>query len=215
MLKPRHDIIGVHSSGMTPRRAAIVGGVGLLHVAAVYALITGMATTVIKQVEHVIEVSTVEPTTPPKLVPMPPVVKVVQPAQTTTTPTMPPPDIVIASTEPVSIPLPPPTHTETNPVLPVDSGPAGVMNTHTTPPYPPLARSQSHQGTVHLAMTISALGDVTAANVLESSGFPDLDEAAVAWVIAHWKYKPALQGGVAMAGQTQAAVRFDLKQARN
>jgi outer membrane biosynthesis protein TonB len=48
---------------------------------------------------------------------------------------------------------------------------------------------------------------------LQSSGFPELDQAAVAWVVSHWKYKPAVQGGVTVTSQSQAAVRFDLKQA--
>jgi protein TonB len=197
---------------MTPRRAMIISGVGLLHVAAIYALITGMATHALQRVETVIELAQVEPTTPPKPVPMPPAPKVSQPVPTTVA-TMPPPDIEIANTDPPPLTYTPPK--ETNTALPPDAAPSGIINSHTTPPYPPLARSQAHQGTVHLQMTISALGDVTAANVMESSGFPELDAAAVAWVIAHWKYKPALQAGVAMSGQTQAAIRFDLKQARN
>jgi len=49
------------------------------------------------------------------------------------------------------------------------------------------------------------------ASVTQSSGFPALDESAVAWVMAHWKYKPAIRGGVPVTSQTQAAVKFDLK----
>jgi TonB family protein len=64
---------------------------------------------------------------------------------------------------------------------------------------------------VQLHVSISATGAVTAAAVTRSSGFPDLDQSAVNWVIAHWKYKPAVQGGVAVASATNAALVFDLK----
>ncbi|HEV2652755.1 MAG TPA: energy transducer TonB [Rhizomicrobium sp.] len=125
--------------------------------------------------------------------------------------TIPPPDINIASSEP-----PPLTVAPTNPATPpaADSGPASLTNTHTTPPYPQDARSASHQGTVLLTITVGPQGDVMNAVVAQSSGFTELDQAAVSWVIGHWKYKPATQGGVPMTSTTQAAVKFDLKQAQ-
>ena len=65
-----------------------------------------------------------------------------------------------------------------------------------------------------LQMVISAQGTVTSATVLQSSGFADLDQAAVAWVQQHWRYKPAMQNGTAVPSQAQAAVIFALKNAR-
>lgn len=50
MLMPRQEIVSV--SGLTPRRAVALGSVGLLHVAAVYALIVGMTPAVVKVVTH-------------------------------------------------------------------------------------------------------------------------------------------------------------------
>jgi protein TonB len=209
----QHRILNTPASGMTPRRAMIIGGVALLHVAAVYGLMTGMVTKVIDIVRPPLEVTVVEPVAPPKVV-LPPTPTMTKPNAAITSPTVHPPVLQIAAADDDK---PPPIHdvaTPPNTPPPADSAPLGLSNTHTTPPYPAEARTLSHQGTVLLQMIVSAQGDVTAANVVQSSGFPELDQAAVSWVIGHWKYKPALQSGVAMAGQTEAAVRFDLKQAR-
>lgn len=98
------------------------------------------------------------------------------------------------------------------PAIP-DSAASGVMDTHTTPPYPPDARNLSQQGTVTLALSIDTTGAVTNAQVRTSSGYPELDQTAVSWVIAHWRYKPAIHDGVAVASTSLAAVKFDLRQA--
>jgi protein TonB len=100
------------------------------------------------------------------------------------------------------------------PVQATDSSASGMSSTHTTPPYPPMARRLGQQGTVILSITVAADGSVSAAQVATSSGFPELDQTALAWVKGHWRYKPATQGGVAVPSNTQAAVKFDLKQAR-
>ena len=47
------------------------------------------------------------------------------------------------------------------------------------PDYPDIARQQGATGTVHVKVTLSTGGDVTAASVYKSSGNPALDEAAV------------------------------------
>jgi protein TonB len=203
---PKHDIISAQPAGITPRRALTIGGVGLLHVVAIYALIAGMATTIVRQVEHVVNVDVIASDTP-KTAPVPPKPVLVQPAD----PTIPPPDIVVASSGPTSISLAP---TNPNTMAVPDSAAAGVGATHSTPPYPVEARALAHQGTVLLQLTISPQGDVVAANVVSSSGYPELDQTAVSWVIAHWKYRPAIQNGVPVTSQTRAAVKFDLRQAR-
>lgn len=208
MLMAKHEIISARPAGMTPRRALTIGGVALLHAAAIYALIAGMGTTIVKQVDHIVNVDVIGADTP-KTTPIPPRPTLMQPADTTT-PRIMPPDIQIATTE-----APPINVVPANPTAPAvpDSGASGVRNTHTTPPYPVEARSAAHQGTVLLRMTVSPQGDVVAADVITSSGYPELDQTAVNWVIAHWKYKPAIQNGVPVTSQTQAAVKFDLKQA--
>ncbi len=210
-LAQQHQILAARSSGMTPRRAMIIGGVGLLHVAAIYGLMNGMVARAIAIIKPPIEI-TVETKVPPKVVQIPIQPKMVQPTQPTVE-TLPPPDIVIADTPPPQTIFVPPT-VPTNPAPPADANAAGLTSTHTVPPYPALARAASHQGTVLLQLVVSPEGAVANATVATSSGFPELDQAAVTWVMSHWKYKPALQNGMAVASQTQAAVKFDLKLAR-
>jgi protein TonB len=209
MLLAQHNILSARPSGMTPRRAMIIGGVGLLHAAAIYALMNGMVANVIAYVQPplVVTVDTKAVDLKPVVVPhVPQLEHPVQPVDAV----VPPPRVDIASEDPtpIHVTVAPPT----NPP-PADTGAAGLGSTHTTPPYPVAARTQSHQGTVLLQMTVSPMGDVVSATVLQSSGFPELDQAAVSWVVSHWKYKPAVQGGVTVTSQTQAAVKFDLRQA--
>jgi protein TonB len=202
---PNHEIIRAQPHGMTPRRALTIGAVGLLHGAAIYALITGMAATIVTQVDHIVNVDVIASDVA-KPIPVPPKPVLLQPTDTST---IRPPDIAIASADGPSISVSP-----SNPanVVP-DSGAAGISSSHSTPPYPVEARNAAHQGTVLLQLTVSPRGDVVAAMVVASSGYPELDQTAVDCVIAHWKYKPAIQNGVSVTSQTRAAVKFDLKQA--
>ena len=89
----------------------------------------------------------------------------------------------------------------------------GVMSTHTTPPYPSIEARLGHAGTVTLRLSVAADGSVVDATVENSSGSSALDQAAIEWVKSHWRYTPATHNGVAVATTTEAAVRFDLKNA--
>jgi protein TonB len=89
---------------------------------------------------------------------------------------------------------------------------SALAATHTIPSYPALDRRLNHQGAVLLALAIDAQGNVTGANVVQSSGFEGLDEAAVSWVKTHWRYKPATRNGVAIAASARAEVTFRLTQ---
>jgi protein TonB len=108
-----------------------------------------------------------------------------------------------------------PTFTGNQPQPPAvaNSGPFGIAATHTTPPYPPIEQRLGHQGTVVLRLTISAQGTVTDAAVVRSCGYERLDEVARAWVLAHWRYRPAVRGGVAVPATGDVAVTFDLRNA--
>jgi protein TonB len=209
MLLPRHEIVSAHETGITPQRAIALGSVGLLHALAVYALITGMTPQIVKLIPPDISVDFVDLTTPTKPDPIPTLPTLVKPTDATQIdPKM--PDFTIADPNNTSLRFPPGAHTGPS----SDSAAAGVSSTHSTPPYPDQARLLAHQGTVLLRLTISPNGDVVAADIARSSGFAELDAQAAAWVLAHWKYKPAIVAGVAVTSQTQAAVKFDLKLTR-
>jgi protein TonB len=205
----RQEIVSVHESGITPRRAVTIGGVAFLHIVAVYALVSGMAPQILRLVPPDIQIERFETTTPPKTS-VPQLPPLAQPTLDTSARVV-PPVINIESTNRTAITV---TTTTTHTQPPADSGAAAIGGTHSTPPYPLEARTLSHQGTAVLQLTISPKGDVVAANIVQSSGYAELDAAAVSWVQAHWKYKPAFQNGIAVTSQAQAAVKFDLRTAR-
>jgi protein TonB len=207
MLMTNHEIMSGRPSGLTPNRVMAMTGVGLLHVAAIYALISGMAAKIVKLVPPDLQVAWVDTVIPHHTVPIPPEPKMAVPTKFDL-PTVPIPDVPNTDTGKKGING---TAQQTSPAP--DHAAMGLSSTHSTPPYPNDARALSHQGTVLLQITVSPQGDVVAATVVQSSGFGELDQAAVSWVVAHWKYNPAILGGVPVTSQTQAAVKFDLKEA--
>lgn len=86
-----------------------------------------------------------------------------------------------------------------------------IMSTHTIPDYPPVSRRLAEQGTLRLRLAIGVNGVVEDAQVEASSGYKRLDEAAVQWVKAHWRYEPAMQGARPVASTATAQVIFALK----
>jgi protein TonB len=93
---------------------------------------------------------------------------------------------------------------------PVMVGPQAIALTHTIPAYPPIDVRLNHTGNVLLKLSIDDQGVVTGATVVRSSGFDTLDSAAVAWVIAHWRYRPATKDGTPIASSSDAVVTFRL-----
>ena len=105
---------------------------------------------------------------------------------------------------------PPPATGGTISVAGPDRAPIGILSTHTVPPYPVIARRVGAEGRVTLRLTVLADGHVGRAEIVTSSGREDLDQAAQAWIVAHWVYRPALDKGQPVAGQTLASVVFSL-----
>ena len=63
------------------------------------------------------------------------------------------------------------------------------------PQYPWTARAQGHQGRVVLSVWVSSEGRADELAVLQSSGYPNLDRAAVE-AVQRWRFRPARRGGV-------------------
>jgi len=99
---------------------------------------------------------------------------------------------------------------QTRPPTVPDRAPMSIAATHTAPPYPPIARRIGAEGKVTLRLTVTAEGRVSQADIVTSSGRDDLDQTAQQWIMAHWKYKPALANGVAVVSKTLATVTFSL-----
>jgi len=191
--------------GARERRFTVVALVGALHIAAIYTLLVALDIV------------------PPPLPSTPVNFRYVPPTQAKTIP-MPPPTGPIAFIRPDSPTVPQPDfHIGSDPgpgaITTLPPGPAdtfmpasALAGTHSTPDYPMLDRRLSHEGTVRLALSIDALGNVTAANVEQSSGYDGLDAAAITWVKAHWRYKPALHDRTPVATTTKASIVFRLTQ---
>lgn len=64
---------------------------------------------------------------------------------------------------------------------------------HGPPDYPASARRAGHTGTVIVALTVGADGRTSNVRVQSSSGYRELDDAAVE-AVRHWRFSPALDG---------------------
>jgi protein TonB len=202
--------ISAPASRWTTERVVGAGFVGLLHVIAIYALVTGLVPKIVKVVVPDDLTVTMDPVQQPKqdhVIPPKPTNLPTLPTE----PTVPIPVFQIADdTAQTTAKQMPDRVTSIAP----DTAASSISTTHTTPPYPGMARKMGEQGTVKLRLTISPQGTVTVADIVQSSGFPDLDQTAVGWVLSYWKYKPAVQGGMAVTSTALAAVVFNLKNAR-
>ena len=79
----------------------------------------------------------------------------------------------------------------------------------TQPRYPPQAVRERHQGTVIVLVTVDAHGFPADIQIAQSSGFQELDRAAVAG-ISQWVYKPETADGVPRVSTVKVPINFDL-----
>ena len=204
------------------QRIAGITFIAALHAGAVYALLHAFGVVTITLPRPPIDgrVIPIDPTDP--LPPPPPIPKFQPP------PLDPPitPDIEVTLTTPLpraitEVPIPAPTQPsvpEKNVAsldppkpLPLTLTPArAIAATHTIPDYPPVSRRLGEQGTLRLRLSIAADGSVSEAQIETSSGHSRLDEAAVQWVKAHWRYEPAREGTKTVASTAAAVVTFKL-----
>lgn len=89
-----------------------------------------------------------------------------------------------------------------------------IADTHILPPYPKESVHLKEQGRVKLTVTIGTDGAVSRGAVVEPSGHPRLDDAALRFVESHWRWQPATRGGKPVTATTKVSVLFDLKPPR-
>ena len=148
------------------------------------------------------------PLPPPQTFDPPPVEVIAPVVELTYTP--PPPVTAISVPPPIPVPTTPPRMTPPPP--PVVFTPArSIAATHTIPEYPFVSRRLREQGTLRLKLMIDEKGIVSQAIVVNSSGHQRLDEAAMNWVKAHWRYTPAMEGIRPVASMAEAIVEFRLQ----
>jgi len=149
------------------------------------------------------------PLPPPQTFDPPPVEQAITPVVELT---YVPPTPLTAISVPPPQPVPQVPRVTTPPTPPVVFTPArAIAASHSIPEYPFISRRLREQGTLRLKLTVDEKGLVTQAVVVNSSGFQRLDEAAVKWVTAQWRYTPAMQGTKAVASTAEAIVEFKLQ----
>jgi len=178
----------------------------LLHVLVIYALVTGLARKMVEVIKQPIETKIIEevkPPPPPDMPPPPPPPKMVAPPP----PFIPPPEVAVATppqqnTIAAVSNVKPDNPVFTRPQPPVTApaqGPSRVnavvdFSTCAKPEYPRNSQRNEEQGTVTLRFLITLDGSVKEANIQKSSGFRELDKAALRG-LSQCKFKPALVEG--------------------
>ena len=82
-----------------------------------------------------------------------------------------------------------------------------IAEAHALPALPDAMRNE-RVATVRLLIEVSEGGSISDAHVQSSCGNAALDQLAIEWVKAHWRYKPALRNGVPYGVETTAIVAF-------
>ena len=223
---------------MNPRTSVIVTSVVLFHVAALWALHTGLLQRVVEVVVPVVMISQAEPPPPPPKPPEPvkppeppkltPPPKTQQPVMTpppTPQPLAPatpePPAVLAASTAAVTAPVvpaaaapaPPPPALPPAPAAPakVELPSSKADYLHNPPPdYPRMSKRLGEQGKVVLKVLIGADGAAQKVELVTSSGFERLDKSALDAAM-RWRYVPGKRGGVAEAMWYQIPIQFTLE----
>jgi protein TonB len=94
--------------------------------------------------------------------------------------------------------------------LPINSGPQLLTPpSELKPAYPPSKLDNGEEATLRLKLTIDASGRVVAVDPVGRTD-PVFLEAARRHLIAHWRYKPAIEGGRAVASSEVITLRFEL-----
>jgi protein TonB len=196
-------------SGFFTRRGIVVVAIIGIHVLVMYALATGLARKIVEVVAPNIEADIVEevkndeepPPPPPPEMERPPVevpppeVSIDLPMETTTT-------AIQDVTDKPPPPAPPPP--------PRVAGSPAKMKSAVDPDqfYPPGAKRREEQGSPVVQACVGPNGRLVREPVItETSGFPELDGAAVKVAKAN-RYTPAMEGGTALP---ESCVRFKVK----
>lgn len=190
--------------------------VALLHAFIVYAVVTGLARKVVDVIKKPIETKLVEETRPPPPpdAPPPPPPKLSPPPP----PFIPPPEVQIAVAPPPATTItavttaPPPAAATIAPPLthvPVQMRPVIRKSDCREPEYPSASRRAEETGTVLLRFYVDEDGRAVKSEIVRSSGYKRLDEAARD-ALSLCKFKPGTLDGkpMAMTGDLQYVWRL-------
>jgi protein TonB len=115
----------------------------------------------------------------------------------------------------VPVDVPPPENAitaETAPAPPVAETANMKVNRRVDPVYPAGSRRDGEQGSGMFRVLVDERGRPMDVQVLKSSGFPRLDEAAIT-AIRKWSFSPAVQNSQPVKSWTRVQVTFNLQNA--
>ncbi|MBK6801605.1 energy transducer TonB [Novosphingobium sp.] len=213
----------------TPRRIGTFGAVALIHVAAGYALVTGLAAEFTRTLPTRL-VSTFQ-TVPPRVLPPPPPTP--QPRDNRTLPTKAPPPIPASdfALGPVQLPpvMPsagagegggvgealfpvPPRPTPSPAFTARGAKPRGNPGLWVTPnDYPAQDLREEHTGVTRVRLAIDREGRVAGCEVTASSGWPRLDATACDKLASRARFEPATDDtGARVPGSFATGVRWEI-----
>ncbi|MBI2930212.1 MAG: energy transducer TonB [Planctomycetes bacterium] len=110
--------------------------------------------------------------------------------------------------EPADAPIDPPS--EERPTVHADRDAEAVVNPK--PDYPRIARRRGCEGTVVVAFEVTPEGTCAGARVVQSSGYPSLDDAALVTVATRWRFRPALRNGEPVPSAQRVRFEFRLEE---
>ena len=172
------------------KRTWALSGAIAIHVAAILMMLSPAAPPQAKEKakEKIVQVEFIKPP------PMPP-------------PPAPPPPVAEQSAMSVAATPTPPAP----PAAPVDIAPSQDIsyNNRQPPRYPISAVRQHQQGTVYLLVLVGPDGSVQDVKVDQSSGYRDLDRAAIE-AARKWKFNPGSRDGKPVGGWVKVPVQFKL-----
>lgn len=138
-------------------------------------------------------------------------VPIVKPDLETPTVETPPLEDTVPEIEvPVDEPAPNAITAETSPSTPVAETANMKVNRRVDPVYPASSRRAGEQGTGLFRVLVDQKGHPQDVQVLKSSGFARLDQAAIE-AIRKWAFSPAMQNGQAVQSWTKVQVAFQLQ----
>jgi len=207
----------VPNTSANSRRTIAFLIVVVVHVVLLYGFNAGLSHVIVEKVFGPMETQIIEETKEEEERPPPP-----PPKMETPPPFVPPPDITIdmapventtaiqvtTNVRPVEAP-PPPTAARRIVTVPpkADNRRGGLSQ----PEYPPSEKRAEHTGTVYLSILVLENGRVGEAKVQTSSGFPKLDDAAVAEAKRNWRLSPGTEDGKAVQMWVTVPVVFKLE----
>jgi protein TonB len=158
-----------------------LGLVVLIHVVLIYALVQALAHRSIDLLQAPIEARIVAVAPPPEPAKPPPPVKTAPPPK----PFVPPPEVQLPSASAAAGAI---TGSANAPPM-VDRAQSR------DPDYPAAARREGEQGSVVLQVLVGTDGRVRDARLAQSSGFPDLDQAALDGIKRDYRFTPGMIDG--------------------